>query len=148
MISLATSMAVFIGVLIGIALATMIGMVMLSKDLYSISERLNSINNQNSTVLSNLNNPAVSGLMNHISHQERDNGFEAGLNLAVLCLHRMYDKDGMLVGDFDQLSEQMRENMSDLINNENKYLKARTKLEKYYESQKPNDESDDTDVDD
>lgn len=147
MINVATVVALVIGILVGMVITAVIGMVMLSKDMFTMNERLNNLYNQNTSVISNLNNPAVSGLMTHVSQQEREVGFDAGLNLAILCLHRMYDKDGMLVGDFDQLSDQMRSHLDELLNDQKKYEKAHTKLEDYY-AKKQKEEGDEDDESD
>lgn len=89
-------MTILMGVVlfsIGFIICSIITSVMFWTQLYSIRESLNHFSIQNNTVLANLNNPAVSGLMNHISVQERESGFHNGYNLVILSLFKTFSED-------------------------------------------------------
>ena len=133
--------AVF-GFLLGAVIVAVLGFVIMGRDMFTLSERFNSLYSQNSTILSNLSNPAVSGLMNTLAQDENKKGFDSGLNFAFLSLYRMYSKEGMIVGDFDQVSEQLKESIGTLLAKQDVRDKTHEKLIEYYKS-KESDNSDD-----
>ena len=122
---------------LGFVICAIIGGLLLWSQLYSIGERLNQFSIQNNMVLANLNNPAVSGLMNQISTQERESGFHNGYNLAVLSLFKTFS-EGQVCLDFDDMKEALSKNSNKLIEDQKALAEWDEKFTAYH-----NDKDDD-----
>ena len=129
-----------IGCLIGAVGTALIGVVLLGKDLFSISERLNSLYSQNINVLSNINNPAVSGLMNTIAQQEHANGVNKGVDLVFMALYKLYI-DGEFL-DFETLSNGIHKALTKMNSNITAYSEIRKKYEEYEAIREDEDDDD------
>ena len=128
------------GILVGAIGAALVGVIMLGKDLFSISERLNFLYSQNLSVLSNMNNPAVSGLINSIAQQERTDGMNRGVTMVFLALYKLYDEGEFL--DYESLSEGIHKALHKMNTDSKIYETVNKKFAEYNEA-KADEENDD-----
>ena len=133
-------LAACIGIAVGAIGAALTGTLLLGKDLFSISERLNSLYSQNISVLANINNPAVSGLINTVAQQEHSNGISKGIDFVFMALYKMYDDGDFL--DFDTLSTGIHKALSKMNSDQKIYADVRRKFEEY-NAAKENEDGDD-----
>jgi len=87
---------------------------------------------QNNNIVANLNNPAVSGIMNTIADQKMNEGFMGGLDFASMSLFHMQENGGMIVGNYDQILEQFSDVVNELLDDEKKKKEVQDKWVKYH----------------
>lgn len=133
-------LAAIFGIFVGAIGSALVGVVLLGKDLFSISERLNSLYSQNLNVLSNINNPAVSGLVNTIAQQEHSNGINKGIDFVFMALYKLYD-DGEFL-DFDSLSDGIHKALAKMNSDQNVFDDIRKKFDEYNELREDEDDDD------
>ena len=88
--------------------------------------------------LANLNNPAVTSMINQASVSARAEGIDSGLNVALLAIYKMW-QDGDIV-DYQSLAETVVKNVKSFSSNKKEYDKWAKKFNDYQTDDPSSDE--------
>lgn len=71
-----------------------------------------------------------------IVNDDVSRGFDSGVNFAFLCMYKMYVDDGMIVGDYDCVSDQLSDTVRHLLKDPAEYQKTYDMLTEYHKDKK------------
>lgn len=115
--------------LLGFVVCAIIGIVLVDRNLFSISHKLDTFSQQTTMSLANMNNPAINSLVNQATTTARSSGIDEGLHIALLAMYKMWE-DGELV-DYNAMAESVIKIVQDFGNSAKEYTKWNKKYQKY-----------------